>query len=299
MDNRTLTAFFLCAGYGQRLRPLTDRIPKPLIPFQGISALEWNFRAAQKLMAAQSLVNAHHLPENVEMEARRLGMPALYEREIMGTGGCLWNARHLLTQTDGFLVHNADLVHNIDLVQLYEEHKRSGNIATLGALFRPAINSLSCSQGMQLLGVHQYQEFDHRDEMTRLTFSGIAFYNREFLQFVEPGCEDIKAYWVKALEAGERIGLVNLTHTAAWYDFGTPQGLWDTARFMMEATGEYSFNYYPLLREPRPYIANEAGQDDLPEALRNVLVMEESATPIMPGTADRIIGRDFQWEIVP
>ncbi len=299
MDSRNLTPFFLCAGYGQRLRPLTDRMPKPLITFQGVTALEWNFRAAQQLPVYQSLVNAHHLPEMVEREAAHLGMPALFENEILGTGGCLWNAGQYLSQTEHFMVHNADLIHDFRLSDLYEAHLRSGDLATLGVLFHPSINTMSCGRDMRLLGIHNYHAFDHQEETARLTFSGIAFYRRDFLRYAGPGCEDIKAYWVKALEAGERIGLVNLTSSGTWHDFGTPQGLWNTARFVMEASGEFSYKYSPLVREPRPYVANEVGQDDLPEALRNVVILEETVTSIMPGTSDAIICRDFHWEIVP
>jgi mannose-1-phosphate guanylyltransferase len=296
---RTLSAYFLCAGYGQRLRPLTDRIPKPAITFQGRTALEINYRKVQALMPERLLCNTHHLFEEMEKPALRLGMQILYEKEILGTAGCLWNARHLLVTTDHFIVHNGDLIHTIDLKELLRRHIESGHIGTLAGLFRPSHNTLCCDGRGRLLGVHGYEGFSDRGEAARLTFAGIAIYNREFLDFSRPGPEDIKRYWMDALGAGKAIGVVNCSQDSLWYDFGTPQGLWDAAKYMMEATQEFSYRYESLVREARPYVSNEAGMEDLPEALRNVIVCEESALPLFPNTSDCIIGRDFRWPIQP
>lgn len=298
MDN-SLAVYFLCAGYGRRLRPLTDRVPKPALTFQGKTALELNCRLALPLLPARLLCNAHHLFEAVEGVAKRFGMQVLYEREILGTGGCIWNARHILRDAGIFLVHNGDLLHTIDLKDLLRRHLESGDIATLAGIFRPTHNTLCCDQDGKLMGIHGYEGFNSVGETSRLTFSGIGVYNREFLEFGRPGVEDIKRYWVDALRAGMTIGVANYTNDAAWYDFGTPQGLWEASKFMMERSGDFSYGYSSPVREERPYVANEAGQEDLPDMLRNVLIYEESAVPIMPNTQNCVIGRDFRWEIVP
>lgn len=303
--DKTLSAFFLCAGYGRRLRPLTDRIPKPAIPFQGRTALEINYRKVQGLFPQRILCNTHHLYAEMEVPARRLGMNTLYEKEILGTGGCLWNARHILETTDRFLVHNGDLIHTIDLKDLLERHRASGDIATLAGIFRPTHNTLSVEERGKLLGVHGFEGFTPGSfsraagELARLTFAGIAVYEKAFLDFVKPGCEDIKPYWTAALRAGHAIGVANYSHHASWFDFGTPQGLWEAAKFHMEQTKDFSYGYTPPMREPRPYVSNEAGAEDLPEGLRDVLVYEETLAPIPANTHHRIIGRDFRWEIQP
>jgi len=133
--------------------------------------------------------------------------------------------------------------------------------------------------------------------LARLTFAGIAVYERAFLDFTQPGVADIKPYWTAALKAGHTIKVANYSQDAAWYDFGTPQGLWDAAKFRMEQTGDYAFQYTPLVRESRPYVSNEAGVDDLPEALRDMLIYEEPASSISHHSRSQIIGRDFRWEI--
>ncbi len=295
---QTLSAYFLCAGYGKRLRPLTDRIPKPAIPFLGRTALEINFRKVEPLLPSRLICNTHHLPQVMEKPARELGMDILYEKEILGTGGCLWNAKHILETTDQFLVHNGDLIHTIDLKDLMLRHVASGHIATLAGIFRSDHNTLSVGERGELMGVHGFENYvTSATEVQRLTFAGIAVYEKRFLDFVKPGCEDIKPYWTLALRAGHNIGVVDYSRDAAWYDFGTPQGLWEAAKFNMEQNQEFGFQYRPNAREPKPYVAHEAEVKNLPEGLRNVLIIEEPVEPIRENTKDCIIGRDFRWEI--
>jgi mannose-1-phosphate guanylyltransferase len=297
---KTLSAYFLCAGYGRRLQPLTDRIPKPAIPFLGRTALEINFRQSQVLAPSRFLCNTHHLYEKMEKPAHKLGMDVLYEREILGTGGCLWNARHILEDTDRFLVHNGDLIHTIELQDLLNRHIASGNIATLAGIFRPVHNTLSVNGAGNLLGVHGFEGYaSTSSETTRLTFAGIAIYERNFLAYLKPGCQDIKPYWTQALKAGHSIGIVNYSQVASWYDFGTPQGLWEAAKFYMELNKEFSYGYANPVREVRPYVSNEAGVEDLPEALRDLLIYEEPIKLISPNTQHKIIGRDFAWDFKP
>src|SRR5690606_21198364 len=117
----SLTAFFPAAGYGSRLRPLTDRVPKPAVPFLGQSALELNVRAVDDaLKPRRRIANAHHLPDAIRAIAAPLGVDVLFEPELLGTGGCLANAATLLADTDHFLVHNADLTHAVDLGGAWE-----------------------------------------------------------------------------------------------------------------------------------------------------------------------------------
>lgn len=296
--SKTLSAYFLCAGYGQRLRPLTDRIPKPALTFQGKTALEINYRRVMALYPGRLLCNTHHLFAEMEKRALRFGMNILYEKEIQGTGGCIHNARHILETTDLFIVHNGDLIHTIDLKDLMARHLAGGHIATLAACFHPSHNTLVCDDRGMLMGVHNYEGFQEGGT-ARLTFAGIAIYDRSFLDFCKPGVEDIKRYWVDALRAGRTISVANYSQDAAWFDFGTPQGLWEASKFMMERTGEFNYRYSPPMRETRPYVSNEAGQDDLPESLRNVLIYEETIMPLPAQTVNCILGRDFRWEIQP
>ena len=293
----TVSVFLLGAGYGERLKPLTDRIPKPAITFQGKSALEINSYAIQSLEPIKCVVNTHHLPEEVAALAQKLGCEVVHEPAILGTGGCIPNAAPKLWEADTFLIQNSDILHTIDLAELLKRHLASGALATLAGVNRSEINTLSCNKDGKLLGVHNYEPFDNNSEAARLTFAGIAFYQRQFLRYVRHGACDIKQHWSQTMKGGGSLQVADCSEDN-WYDFGSPQGLWDAARFFMEATGEYSYNYLSASDgEEPPCVSNEVGQDDLPEGLRNVLVFEETFRPIPKGTQNCIIGRDFKWDI--
>ena len=102
-------AMILAAGRGERMRPLTDRMPKPVIPVAGRSALD---RMLDRLAGFERVVvNACHLAEKIEAAvAARRDPPVIVVREerVLGTGGGVANARGLLGE-EPFLVANGDV----------------------------------------------------------------------------------------------------------------------------------------------------------------------------------------------
>lgn len=102
-------AMILAAGRGERMRPLTDRMPKPVIPVAGRSALD---RMLDRLAGFERVVvNAWHLAEKIETAvAVRRDPPVVVvrEEEVLGTGGGVANALGLLGE-EPFLVANGDV----------------------------------------------------------------------------------------------------------------------------------------------------------------------------------------------
>src|SRR5512145_3048846 len=92
----------LCAGLGTRLRPLTERLPKPAVPLAGLPLVRYPLALLAAAGVRRAVVNLHHLPEAMEAAAREaaaaLGMSLAVSREpvIAGTGGALREARALL-----------------------------------------------------------------------------------------------------------------------------------------------------------------------------------------------------------
>lgn len=125
----------LAAGRGTRLRPLTDLVPKPMIPVAGRPLLEYVLRLLRRHGFDQVVVNLHHLPEVIADafgDGRRLGMAITYSREpeLLGTAGAV---RHMAAFFDQpFLVYYADNLCNVDLSALWCDHLRSGALATIG-----------------------------------------------------------------------------------------------------------------------------------------------------------------------
>lgn len=112
------TAFILAAGLGTRLRPLTLTTPKPLLPVDGRPMLDHVLDHARAYGHDEVVVNAYWLAEQVVAWGRdRPGVTVVVEApEVLGTGGGLRNARHLLAER--FVVLNGDILSDVDLQAL-------------------------------------------------------------------------------------------------------------------------------------------------------------------------------------
>src|SRR5438552_8545786 len=130
-----MKAMVLAAGLGTRLRPLTDTLPKPLLPVAGRPLLEWNLLILKRHGITEVIINLHHLGEQIVRALRdgaRLGLRLAYSHEptLQGTGGGIKQATPFLK--DGpFLVLNGDTLSDCDLTALIAAHRVSGALATL------------------------------------------------------------------------------------------------------------------------------------------------------------------------
>ncbi len=129
-------AMLLGAGYGTRLRPLTELRPKPLVPVGGQALLDWHLDALAATGVASVTINASYLSAQIEAHvAERKRRPPMVEviREEtpQGIGRGLLGARHMLEREAGFLVVNADTFHAIDLGEALAVHERSEADVTL------------------------------------------------------------------------------------------------------------------------------------------------------------------------
>lgn len=125
----------LAAGRGTRLRPMTDTVPKPMIPVAERPLLEYVLRLLRRHGFDQVVVNLHHLPEVITGafgDGRHLGMAITYshEPELLGTAGAV--RRMAAFFDEPFLVYYADNLCNADLSALWRDHRCSGALATIG-----------------------------------------------------------------------------------------------------------------------------------------------------------------------
>ena len=130
------TAFVLGAGLGTRLRPLTNRRPKPLIPLANRPLITHAFDHLIAAGVKRFVVNTHWCAERYAEffptgEWRGCPIHFIEETpEVLETGGGIWNARELLG--DGpFIVYNGDILSDIPLPRAIAHHRASGNEVTL------------------------------------------------------------------------------------------------------------------------------------------------------------------------
>ena len=214
----------MAAGLGERLRPITGHIPKPLLPVIGKPVLESVLEKVSALPAAAIGVNLHYRKELIERWIRNSvfsdKVTLFPEDPVLGTGGALKNAEEFLK--DGpFLVHNADILSDVDLERLLIFHNASGNIATLAVHEYPEFNNLVLDENGYLIEVGALCSLCREPTSRLLAFTGIAVYTPEFLKFLPEGASSVIHAWTQAISSGQRIGTYEAT-ACSWTDIGTP-----------------------------------------------------------------------------
>src|SRR3954466_14571451 len=122
-----MKAILLAAGLGTRLRPLTDNMPKPLLPVGDRPLIEYNLMLLKKYGITEVAINLHYHGEKIReclKDGRDLGMKILYseEPEILGTGGGIKKISHFLSDWD-LLGINGGILVDIDLDKVVEFHR--------------------------------------------------------------------------------------------------------------------------------------------------------------------------------
>ena len=125
------------AGLGTRLKPLTDRIPKALVPVNGIPMLQHVILKLKQAGFTEIVINIHHFGEQIIdfLQAHQnfgITIHISDEREeLLDTGGGIKKAIPFFSGNEPFLVHNVDILSDTDLKALYDYHQQSTNDATL------------------------------------------------------------------------------------------------------------------------------------------------------------------------
>jgi NDP-sugar pyrophosphorylase family protein len=238
---KPINIFILAAGLGERLRPITNHIPKPLLPVLGKPVLQHVLESVTALSIHEIAVNLCYKKEEMgnwivqsPFSKRIILFP---EQSILGTGGALKNAEQLLGQ-GSFLVHNSDILSDIELQKLLEFHKASKNIVTLAIHDYEKFNNVLVDKNGFFTGIKQSGQ--QHEKMKEVAFTGIAVYEPEFLKFLPDGTSSVVDAWVKAVSEGQRVGTLDVSGYA-WSDIGTPSSYASTVFHALKADGEKVF----------------------------------------------------------
>jgi N-acetyl-alpha-D-muramate 1-phosphate uridylyltransferase len=238
----------LAAGLGTRLRPLTDHLPKALVPVAGVPMLE---RIARRMIEAgvdRLVINVHHHADQVRRfvaERDGFGVDVRISDEpdaALETGGGLLRARHHFRGDAPFFLHNVDMVTDVDLAGMYRAHEEGGALATLAVSDRPSSRRLEFDQD-GLCGWVDARSGDReearapRGAVTALAFNGIHVVSPELLELVEErGAFSILRPYLRLAGQGHVIRPYDMG-SALWLEVGDPDRL-EHARRVMEGRGE-------------------------------------------------------------
>lgn len=244
-----MRAMILCAGLGTRLRPLTNRWPKPAIPLLGQPLFRYNLAVLKAAGVTSVGINTHHLPEvmqqvaEAECERLGLGLTISHEPIILGTGGGIRGLRKFL-EDDHFIVFNGDILFAVDLRPLAAEHIVAGAAATMVLMPMPqgeryAAVELDAASNVRRIAGHG----PGGERLTPWHFTGVHMMTPAVFDFMaEEGEEDInRSVYVRMLEAG--LVIRGAKATGYWSDLGTP------SRYLQTQT-DLLFGQVPLSAFP-------------------------------------------------
>jgi mannose-1-phosphate guanylyltransferase len=187
-----------CAGEGLRLRPYTDILPKPCIPFLNLPLALWSVRLAHELNISQIIYNTYHLPKamNTLMHTYRSHLPQTTEvpdgAKLLGGGGGLFNCRKHFLDEENFVVANGDSVlltrHLGQISRAFKEHQQNELLATLICVRHPGAGvQFGAVWADDTNNVLSFGKEAPTGNPTPWHFTGYMILNRKIFSFLHEG----------------------------------------------------------------------------------------------------------------
>ena len=202
-----MKAIILAGGRGKRLRPITDYVPKPLIPIRNIPIIEWQIKYLKKFGISEVIICSGYKTKMIEnyLNNKKLGIKITFSIEDtpLGTGGAIKKAGKKI-KDKSFLVINGDIITNIDLKKMMEKE-----------------NSIASIQLKTKFGILQTDEnkiikFDEKKEIKNIWMNaGIYHLNKETIKEL-PNIGDIEKTLFPDYAKKEKLTIVKFIKSK-WY----------------------------------------------------------------------------------
>jgi N-acetyl-alpha-D-muramate 1-phosphate uridylyltransferase len=220
------TAMILAAGFGTRMRPITDHTPKPLILLAGRTLID---HGIDRLVAAgvkRVVVNTHYKAEMMAAhlaERRDVEIVLSHEEVLLDTGGGVKKA--LAHLGEAFYVVNADVFWLNARTSALLRLTRAWDSAKLDALL--LVQRTTSAIGYEGVGDFVVDPLGHvrrraEREVVPHLFAGIEILSRRFFDGAPDGAFSLNPLWNKAIASGRLEAVI---HDGEWFHVGTPQGL--------------------------------------------------------------------------
>ncbi len=232
-----MKAMIFAAGLGSRLRPLTDTLPKALVPVGGQPMLAHVLQRLKSCGFDNVIINVHHFADQIlhylrDQQNFGMSLHISHERDmLLDTGGGLKHAAWFFDDGQPFLAHNVDILTGLDLTAFYQAHLRSQALATLAVKQRPGSRFLLFDQRGRLCGWKNTATGEIRisratpdAELTPLAFSGIHVIDpKMFALMPEQPVFSMTPFY---LDAAAHHAILAFRHDdSAWIDIGRKEQL--------------------------------------------------------------------------
>jgi len=223
-----MKAMILAAGFGTRLRPLTEMKPKALMPVANKPILARNIEYLISHGTMEIILNAHHHSQQVvdyleDGASFGLKIEVKVEPEILGTGGGIKNTEEFWDK-EPFLVINSDILTDINLAAVYQVHQTSGALVTL------VLHDCEPYNQVQIDDQWNITDIAKGNMPGRLAFTGIHVIDPEVLSHIPKGVfSDIIDYYRELIRLGKPVRAC-LVKGHYWRDIGSIQSYLEANR---------------------------------------------------------------------
>ena len=224
----TVKGMILAAGFGNRMKPLSERCPKPLLPVFGRPLIHYIIERLKTVAIGKIGVNIHHRADT--LEAYLLGgspwnvaIAISREKKILGTGGGMGAMRDFLSGEGPFLVHNGDIFSDIDLPDLVAYHRRRAPMVTMALCDYSSINNVTVSTEGTIVDFLGKRDAGRAGKDNDLTFTGVSIVDPAVFDFIPRNRpSNIIDVYLDLLDRkpGSICGYV--VQGNYWIDIGTP-----------------------------------------------------------------------------
>lgn len=221
-----MKAMILSAGFGTRLKPFTDNLPKALVPYNKIPMINYQIERMKKAGIEEIVVNAHHHSDKIVSYFNKnnfgIKIDVLVEEEILGTGGGVLNAKKYFKDEDFFLVVNVDIETDINFSEMISYHKSQNQFATIAVQKRKTKRYLEFDTALHLIG----RENKSSIKENLFAFNGVhAITNRIFEKNFEIKFADILNIYLEVIKDKVELVLGYDTGKSTFKDLGKIENL--------------------------------------------------------------------------
>ncbi len=228
-----MKAMLFAAGLGTRLRPLTDKLPKCLVPVNGRPMIDYPLMLLCYYGIREIVVNVHHHAERVEEhlgDGSRFGVDIVYSREpvLLDTGGGVLGAKRFLDQ-DTFVIVNSDVLIDLRLDEVLRFHRDRAPVATLVLRKDPLADEYGAiwtdSEGTIRKLLQHETPGATPSPLEQYMFTGVHVVEPRIFRYME-GPEPFsitRTTYPRMLAGSER--LCGFPFDGDWQDMGTPERL--------------------------------------------------------------------------
>jgi NDP-sugar pyrophosphorylase family protein len=222
-----MKALILSAGFGTRMAPITDFIPKPLIPVLNRPVIEYNINLLKHYGIKEIFINLHYSGEKISDalgNGKKYGVKIKYikEKEILGTGGAIAGMAPFADSP--FIVINSDTIFDFDLDEIINSHFKSGCKVTLGVIPSSSKDPRAVLRVDENFKVVRMLDASHESELPEgnAIFTGLHVIDPALLEYIPDNIFTSITNYVYRRMVEHKEPINALFINGKWWDMGTP-----------------------------------------------------------------------------